>query len=240
MLLVKHITVHYGKLEALKDITLLIKPGEIVSLLGANGAGKTTLLRAIVGLTPLSEGDILLDNNPVRSTSFPQVRAHNMIKNGVGMVPEGRGVFADMTVMENLELGAFTVRDARIVATRKKKMFDRFPVLFERCEQKAGSLSGGEQQMLAIARTLMASPRLLLLDEPSLGLSPLIVTQVMDLITQINKEDGVMVLLVEQNAHMALRHSQRGYVLENGKITLSDESTLLLKNPAIKKAYLGA
>ncbi len=239
MLLVKHISVHYGKLQALKDVTLLIKPHEIVSLIGANGAGKTTLLRAIVGLENLSKGDILLDDKPIRSTSFEQVPTHRMIEKGVGLVPEGRGIFSDMTVVENIDMGAYSLRDQYKIHQQKKKMFDRFPILFERREQKAGSLSGGEQQMLAIARTLMASPRLLLLDEPGLGLAPIMVKQVMDIISEINKEDGVMILLVEQNTHIALRHSHRGYVMENGKIVLSDESSALLTDPEIKKAYLG-
>ncbi len=239
MLLVKHITVHYGQRQVLTDVTLLVKPKEIVSLIGANGAGKTTLLRAITGLTPLSAGDVLFDDVPIRSVTFEQVPTCRMIEKGIGLVPEGRGLFSDMTVLENLEMGAYSVRDKQAIHLQKKKMFDRFPILFERREQKAGAMSGGEQQMLAIARTLMARPKLLLLDEPGLGLSPLMVKQVMDIILDINKEDGVMVLLVEQNARLALRHSHRGYVLENGKVVLSDESTLLLKNPNIQKAYLG-
>lgn len=239
MLLVKHITVHYGQRQVLTDVTLLVKPKEIVSLIGANGAGKTTLLRAITGLTPLSAGDVLFDDVPIRSVTFEQVPTCRMIEKGIGLVPEGRGLFSDMTVLENLEMGAYSVRDKQAIHLQIKKMFDRFPILFERREQKAGAMSGGEQQMLAIARTLMARPRLLLLDEPGLGLSPLMVKQVMDIILDINKEDGVMVLLVEQNARLALRHSHRGYVLENGKVVLSDESSVLFKNPDIQKAYLG-
>ncbi len=220
----------YGSLAVIKGISLHIEPGEIVSLLGANGAGKSTLLKAIAGLVPPWEGSIRLDGRELRGT--PVWRG---ISQGLVLVPEGRGIFADMTVMDNLIVGGYRNRDRRLAIER---VLERFPVLRERQRQIAGTLSGGEQQMLAIARALVGMPRLLLLDEPSMGLAPLVVREVFQIIRGLRSQ-GVTVFLVEQNAVAALEIADRGYVLETGEITLEGSGEALRENPEVKRAYLG-
>ncbi len=253
MLNVESISVSYGNIEALHDVTLHVDRGEVVCLIGANGAGKSTLLKAIVGLEPLTNGEIayegdIIARQAVRETNKKGLfrgnkdgilRTDEIAGRGVALVPEGRRVFADMSVEENLDMGAFLVRDEGLIARKKEEMYDFFPILGARRKQKTRSLSGGEQQMLAIARALMGSPRLLLLDEPGLGLAPLIIQDIFEKIRIINEEDKVTVFLVEQNARLALNASNRGYVMENGVIVLSDLSANLLENEKVKSAYLG-
>ncbi len=235
----KQVAVNYGNIKALKKIDLEVIEGEIVSLIGANGAGKSTLLKSIVGLVPLVNGEIRFRGELVANVHSGGLSTDRIIARGVGMAPEGRGVFADMTVKENLEMGAFLKNNKLFVSRKLEEMFAMFSILKDRRKQKAGSLSGGEQQMLAIARALMSEPQLLLLDEPALGLAPLIIRDIFDTIVKINREDGVTVFLVEQNAKMALRISSRGFVMETGNIVLEDESKHLLENPKVKAAYLG-
>ncbi len=256
LLRIDSIHVSYGNIKALKDVSMHVDQGDIVCLIGANGAGKSTLLKAIVGLEPLVDGSIAYENNIIATSqkgtghkrSFfkkghnggnSSLRTDQIAGLGVALVPEGRRVFADMSVEENLDMGAFLVRDEQLIAKKKEEMYDFFPILGTRRKQKTRSLSGGEQQMMAIARALMSSPRLLLLDEPGLGLAPLIVADIFDKIKIINKEDNVTVFLVEQNARMALKASNHGYVMENGRIVLSDESDKLLANEKVRAAYLG-
>lgn len=241
---IDHAEVRYGNIVALKDISLSVAKGEIVSLIGANGAGKSTLLKAIAGIKALAAGSISFNNEVL--TSFPgggvrprTTAPHTIVEKGISLVPEGRGVFADMTVLENLEMGAFLKNDAKVIRQKLTEQYDRFPILCDRKFQKAGSLSGGEQQMLAIARALMAAPELLLLDEPALGLAPLIIRQIFNIIIEINRTSGVTILIVEQNAKMALQISHHGHVLETGRIILSDTGTRLLADDMVKKAYLG-
>ena len=241
LLSIDGISVRYGAIEALHQVSMSVEEGDIVALIGANGAGKSTLLKAIVGQVPLCEGSISFRDEVVSTSekhrkSFP---THMLARMGIALVPEGRHVFADMTVEENLDMGAFFVRDASLVARKKEEMFDFFPILGARRKQKTRSLSGGEQQMMAIARALMSSPHMLLLDEPGLGLAPLVVQDIFQKIKLINSEDKVTVFLVEQNARMALRSSDRGYCLENGRIVLSDASSALLENDRVRQAYLG-
>ncbi len=238
------VEVKYGNIIALKKVSLSVEEGEIVCLIGANGAGKSTLLKAVVGLEPLTEGAIELDGTVVARAGADRgprvsVSTNDIIARGISLVPEGRRVFADMTVQENLEMGAFLVRDDAVVRRKMQDMFDLFPILGQRRKQKTGSLSGGEQQMMAIARSLMSSPRLLLLDEPGLGLAPLIIRDIFDVISTINREEGVTVFLVEQNARIALNVSKKGYVMETGSIVLEDTSTNLLSNDKVRQAYLG-
>jgi branched-chain amino acid transport system ATP-binding protein len=241
------IQVAYNNILALKGINVSINEGEIVSLIGANGAGKSTLLKAIVGLEPLSKGAIRYDGEIIseeKKNKFKGFRGKNLstdriISKGISLVPEGRGVFADMTLLENLEMGAFLKKDRKYIDGKLEEMFAIFPILKDRRNQKAGSLSGGEQQMLAIARALMNSPRLLLLDEPGLGLAPLVIKDIFDTIRKINKNDKVTVFIVEQNAKQALKLSNRGLVIETGNIVLEDESVNLLENEKVKAAYLG-
>ncbi len=233
LLEVKNLSVFYGGIQALKGISFGIQKGEIVTLIGANGAGKSTTLRAISGLLKPKEGEILLEEH-----SLKNVPPHEVVKRGVSHAPEGRKIFANMSVRENLELGAYLRKDKANASRDMERVFTLFPRLKERIKQNAGTLSGGEQQMLAIGRALMASPRLLLLDEPSLGLAPLLVKAIFEVIKEINKE-GVTILLVEQNANLALRIAHRGYVLETGKILFSDSAQNLLANEEVKKAYLG-
>lgn len=233
MLSLKKITAQYGNIKALNEISLDIKPGEIVTVIGANGAGKTTTLKVICGLLKPTSGKVIFNTHDV--TSFSTVE---IVKSGISMVPEGRRIFPRMTVLENLKLGAYLNNDKNKVRRDLKNIFEMFPVLKDRTMQTAGTLSGGEQQMLAIGRALMSRPCLLLLDEPSMGLAPKIVEDIFKIITQINKE-GTTVLLVEQNAHMALSIADRGYVLETGKIVLKDSAENLLKNKGVQKAYLG-
>ena len=230
---VEGLDVYYGAVHALKGVTLRAKAGEIVALIGANGAGNTTLLRAISGLVRARAGGIRFEGRDL--TRLPP---HETVGLGVSHAPEGRMVFANLTVEDNLELGAYRHRDRAQIAKDKEEVFHLFPRLQERRRQSAGTLSGGEQQMLAIGRALMSRPRLLLLDEPSLGLAPLLVREIFKRIQEINQL-GVTVLLVEQNAHMALSIAGRGYVLETGCVRLEDEARNLLRNDEVRKAYLG-
>lgn len=233
MLEIKNINVHFGVIHALKDISLSVDEGEIVTLIGANGAGKTTTLRTISGLKKLTNGNILLDGKDITYAS-----AQDRVKMGISQAPEGRRVFSTMTVLENLELGAFLRRDKKEIADDLKMVYERFPILSDRKKQAAGTLSGGEQQMLAIGRALMSRPRILLLDEPSMGLAPLLVQEIFDIIKDINKA-GTTILLVEQNASMALQIANRAYVVETGSIVLSGSGEELMQSDDIKKAYLG-
>ena len=236
MLEVKDIQVYYGAIHALKGISLHVEEGEIVSLIGANGAGKTTTMHTISGLLrPKMGGDILF-----LGKSISRTEPHKIVKMGLAQVPEGRRVFASMTVQENLEMGAFLCsgKDSTL-AEDLERIYTRFPRLKERRKQVAGTLSGGEQQMLAIGRALMSHPKMLLLDEPSMGLSPILVQEIFDCIQEVNRE-GTTVLLVEQNAKMALSISKRAYVLETGKLVLEGDAADLLNNEEVKRAYLGA
>ena len=231
---VNDLNVYYGGIHAIKNISFNIKKGEIVSLIGANGAGKTSTLHAISGLVPIKSGEISLNGENVTN-----IEAHKLVSLGMAHVPEGRRIFTELTVLENLEMGAYTRNDTEQIKEDINHMFTLFPRLAERKKQLAGTMSGGEQQMLAMARALMSSPSLLLLDEPSMGLAPLLVQAIFNIIERINKEENVTVLLVEQNANMALSIADRGYVLETGKIILEGTGKELLSNPEIKKAYLG-
>ena len=233
MLEIKDLNVHFGVIHALKGISLTVNDGEIVTLIGANGAGKTTTLRTISGLKKPTSGSILLDGKDITHTS-PRDR----VKMGMSQVPEGRRVFPDMTVLENLELGAYLRRDRAGIAEDLKMVYERFPRLADRKRQAAGTLSGGEQQMLAMGRALMSRPKILFLDEPSMGLAPLLVQEIFDIIQDINKS-GTTVLLVEQNASMALQIATRAYVMETGSIVLSGTGEELSHSDDIKKAYLG-
>jgi len=233
MLQVENLRVHYGSVEALHGINLRVRRGEIVTILGANGAGKSTTLMTISGLLKPTQGRIIFEGKELH-----KLHAHEIVRLGIAQVPEGRRVFSTLTVYENLNLGAFTVTDDTKKERTLKWIFDLFPRLEERKEQLAGTLSGGEQQMLAIARGLMANPKILLLDEPSLGLAPILVKSIFETIKEIN-ESGVTVLLVEQNARAALKLAHRGYVMEVGKIVLEDSAESLLENPEVRKAYLG-
>jgi len=234
LLTISNLEVCYGVISALQDVSLHIERGEIVTLIGANGAGKTTLLRTISGLLRPSRGTIELDCAG-RIDSLP---AHEIVSHGVCHVPEGRQVFANLTVRENLILGAYQEKSKEKMRAGMARAFELFPVLAERREQRAGTLSGGEQQMLAIGRALMSSPKLLLLDEPSLGLAPLIVRKIFQIIRDINAA-GTTIFLVEQNAHMALSVATRAYVLQSGRVIKTDDAKKLLEDPDVKKAYLG-
>lgn len=233
MLTVTDLNVHYGAIHALQGVSFSLKEGEIVTLIGANGAGKSTLLNTISGLLPAVKGKVeYLDEE------ITNLEPQKIVRKGIVQVPEGRKIFAAMSVMENLEMGAFTVTDKKLIADKVEEMFTRFPILGKRSKQLGGTLSGGEQQMLAIARGLMASPRLILLDEPSMGLSPVLVEQIFDIIQNINQA-GTSVILVEQNAQMALVIAHRAYVLETGKIVLEGDAQEVLQNPMVIEAYLG-
>ena len=233
MLKVENINVYYGAIHALKGISVEVKEGEIVTLIGANGAGKSTILRTISGLLRAKTGDIVFEGN-----SIAAVPAEDIVRKGISQVPEGRRIFANMTVEENLELGAYIRSDKKGIRQDIDKVFERFSRLGERRTQIAGTLSGGEQQMLAIGRGLMSQPRLLLLDEPSMGLAPLLVKEIFSIIKEINA-GGTTILLVEQNAHMALSIAHKAYVLETGRITLSGTAKELSESEAVRKAYLG-
>ncbi len=233
MLHIDNINVYYGAIHALKGISVDVTEGEIVTLIGANGAGKSTILRTISGLLRPKSGTILFEGK-----NLAVMAAQDIVKLGLSQVPEGRRVFANMTVLENLELGAYTRSDKAGIAADMDKIFQRFPRLFERKAQLAGTLSGGEQQMLAMGRALMSRPRLLLLDEPSMGLAPLLVKEIFSIIKEIN-QTGTTILLVEQNAHMALSIAHRAYVLETGRITLTGPAAELAQSEEIRKAYLG-
>jgi branched-chain amino acid transport system ATP-binding protein len=234
LLELKDIHTFYGTIEALKGISLEVNEGEIVTLIGSNGAGKSTTLRSISGLTPPREGSIRFDGEEIGETP-PQ----DIVQRGISQAPEGRRIFDRMSVHENLELGAYLRRDRDGVEKDMDRVFALFPRLKERERQKAGTMSGGEQQMLAIGRAMMADPKLLLLDEPSMGLAPVLVERIYETIAEINKQ-GTTILLVEQNANFALDVSKRGYVLETGKVALADEAGALRENPDVQKAYLGA
>ena len=227
------INVYYGAIHAIKGISLTVNQGEIVTLIGANGAGKSTTLRTISGLLKPKTGSITFQGQDIAGTP-----AHKIVGLGISQVPEGRRIFTEMTVMENLDLGAFIRKDKDGIAADKKRVFELFPRLEERQDQVAGTLSGGEQQMLAMGRALMSRPKLLLLDEPSMGLAPLLIKEIFSIIEDINKS-GTTVLLVEQNANMALSIANRAYVLETGRITLSGDAKKLAASEDVRKAYLG-
>ena len=233
LLEIQDMSVHYGRIQALDGITISVESGEIVSLIGANGAGKTTTMRAISGIRPLSAGKIVFDGEDIT-----KLRADLRVVRGISQSPEGRGVFPGMTVMENLDMGAYARKDRKNLKADLDRVFALFPRLAERRTQFGGTMSGGEQQMLAIGRALMANPRLLLLDEPSLGLAPQIIQQIFRIITEIN-EQGTTVLLVEQNAQQALSRAHRAYVLETGRISRTGTGQEMLADPSIKEAYLG-
>ncbi|MDA3947946.1 MAG: ABC transporter ATP-binding protein [Spirochaeta sp.] len=234
MLELKSVRTYYGNIQALKGIDLLINRGEIITLIGANGAGKSTTLMSISGVVPPKSGEITLDG-----TSIVGMDPDRIVSLGISQVPEGRRIFPHLTVRENLDLGALLRKDKAEIRADLDYVFNLFPILAERRGQAGGTLSGGEQQMLAISRALMARPKLLLLDEPSLGLAPLIVQQIFEIIAQINSENGTTIFLVEQNANQALKVAHRGYVMENGRISLADTAEKLLSNEDVKNAYLG-
>ncbi len=231
---ISHLHVSYGTIRAIHDVSLEVNEGEILSIIGANGAGKSTLLKTVTGLLRAETGDIRYQGHRIN-----RERPDRLVQMGICMVPEGRRVFPDLTVKENLELGAYTVTRRHL----RRELFDltlhTFPRLQERLKQHAGTLSGGEQQMLAVGRALMGNPRLLLLDEPSMGLSPIITKEIFSLIKMVNKEKGISMMLVEQNAHMALEHSHRTYVLETGKVVMEGASSIIKRDPAVIDAYLG-
>lgn len=234
MLEVKKLQVNYGVITALHGIDLTVEAGSIVTLIGANGAGKTTTLRAISGLQRCAGGSITYDGQPITNLA-----PHEIVRRRLCHVPEGRMVFANLTILENLQMGAYLVKDKKAIASEMDYVFNIFPRLKEREQQVAGTLSGGEQQMLAIGRALMSRPRFLMLDEPSLGIAPILVKTIFEKIQEINRDHGITILLVEQNANLALEISHRGYVIETGRIILSDTSESLRKNPDVRKAYLG-
>ena len=233
MLKLENVNVYYGGIHALRDVSLRVDAGEVVTLIGANGAGKSTTLRAITGLLAPRTGRITFEGADI--TGLP---AHQLVARGISMAPEGRGIFANLTVLENLEMGAYRVRDRAQIRNDIERGFTLFPRLRERLKQRSGTLSGGEQQMLAIARALMSRPKLLLLDEPSLGLAPIVCHTIFTTIDEI-KAAGTTVLLVEQNANAALKHSDRGYVLETGAVTLEGSAASIAGDPRIREAYLG-
>jgi branched-chain amino acid transport system ATP-binding protein len=233
LLEVSDIHTYYGNIEALKGISLTVEEGEIVTLIGSNGAGKSTTLRSISGLTPPREGSIRFDGKEIGETP-PQ----EIVARGISLSPEGRHIFPRMSVRENLDLGAYLRKDSDGVKNDLDRVFDLFPRLKEREKQKAGTMSGGEQQMLAIGRALMAQPRLLLLDEPGMGLAPILVERIYETVAEINRQ-GVTILLVEQNANAALEAANRGYVLEVGEVALADDASKLAENPEVQRAYLG-
>jgi branched-chain amino acid transport system ATP-binding protein len=233
MLTLENVSVSYGAIEALCDISLHVEQGEVVTLIGANGAGKTTTLRTITGLLEPRKGRVTYEGRQISGMA-----PHKLVPMGIAMSPEGRGVFANLTVHENLEMGAYIRKDKKGIADDMERGFTLFPRLKEREQQKAGTLSGGEQQMLAMARALMSRPRLLLLDEPSLGLAPLVVHSIFEAIDEI-KSEGTTILLVEQNANAALHHSDRAYVLETGSIVMEGLSKDIAEDPKVREAYLG-
>jgi branched-chain amino acid transport system ATP-binding protein len=234
MLELKGVVSFHGNIQVLKEVSIQVSEGEIITLIGANGAGKTTTLMSIYGLVPVKMGEILFRGEPIHRLSANQV-----VAKGISLVPEGRRIFPYLTVMENLDLGAYLRSNTNEIKKDRDYIFDLFPILAERKRQTGGTLSGGEQQMLAISRALMARPRLLLLDEPSLGLAPLMVRQIFSIIRKINEEQKTTIFLVEQNANLALKTAHRGYVMENGRITMCDSTINLLNNENVKTAYLG-
>jgi len=231
---IKELRVHYGKIEAIKGVSVVVNQGEIVTLIGANGAGKTTILKTISGLRPVSSGTITFDGQDI-----DKVPAHKRVDLGISQVPEGRGIFPGMTVLENLEMGKFNRKDRKAEMDEDlERVYTLFPRLKERTDQAGGTLSGGEQQMLAMGRALMARPKVLLLDEPSMGLAPQMIANIFRIITEINKQ-GVTILLVEQNAQQALQRADRAYILETGNVTKEAAASDLLNDPAVREAYLG-
>ena len=234
MLEVHNLSVQYGAITALHGISLTVPAGGIVTLIGGNGAGKTTTLRAISGMVKPTSGRILFDGQDITGWA-----PHEIVRRGLAHSPEGRLVFANLTVMENLQMGAYLQRDSQWIASELEYVFGMFPRLRERREQHAGTLSGGEQQMLAIGRALMSRPRFLMLDEPSLGIAPLLVKEIFARLVELNRERSLPILLVEQNAHLALEVSSHGYVLETGRVLLSDRSSVLRDSPEVRSAYLG-
>ncbi len=234
MLELRNIDTYYGNIQALHDITIEIEQGEIITLIGANGAGKSTTLMSISGITPPRTGEILFKGQSIGNMSPDKIVAL-----GICQVPEGRHIFPELTVAENLDMGAFLRNDSTQIKNDLAYIYDLFPILADRRNQPGGNLSGGEQQMLAISRALMAKPQLLLLDEPSMGLAPLVTRQIFEIIEKINSEQNTTIFLVEQNANLALKTADRGYVLENGRITMHDTADNLLTNTDIQKAYLG-
>jgi branched-chain amino acid transport system ATP-binding protein len=234
MLKINNIHTYYGNIQALKGVSMEVSEGEIITLIGANGAGKTTTLMSISGVVPVRDGEIYLNDEPIHTKTPDQIVAL-----GISQVPEGRLIFPGLTVMENLDIGAFLRKDKASIREDLEYVLELFPILAERRHQAGGTLSGGEQQMLAISRSLMARPRLLLMDEPSLGLAPIIVERIFDIIRKINSEHGTTIFLVEQNASLALQIAHRGYVMENGRITIMDTAGNLAANEEVKKAYLG-
>ena len=234
MLEVRQIDTFYGNIQALHEIDLKIEEGEIITLIGANGAGKSTTLMSISGITPPRYGEVLFKGEPIHEMSPDKI-----VTLGICQVPEGRHIFPELTVAENLDMGAFLRKDKKGIEDDREYLYELFPILKKRRNQPGGNLSGGEQQMLAMSRALMARPQLLLLDEPSMGLAPLIIKQIFEIIEKINKEQNTTIFLVEQNANLALKIADRGYVLENGKIILHDQADKLLVNKEVQKAYLG-
>ena len=234
MLELRNIDTYYGNIQALRDVSIKVGEGEIITLIGANGAGKSTTLMTICGVVPPRKGEVVFEGRVMNG-----VAPNKIVQQGICQVPEGRLIFPDLTVQENMDMGAFLRNDKAGIDKDMEQVFGLFPILKERRRQLGGTLSGGEQQMLAISRALMARPKLLLLDEPSLGLAPLIIRQIFDIIKQINRESNTTIFLVEQNANQALKVAHRGYVMENGRITLEDACDKLLANDAVKKAYLG-
>lgn len=234
MLEINGISTYYGNIQALHEVSLKINEGEIITLIGANGAGKTTTLLSVSGIVQPKQGEILFKGEPIH-----RMKPDKIVQMGICQVPEGRHIFPYLTVSENLDLGAFLRKDRDGIKKDLEQIYDLFPRLAERRHQQGGTLSGGEQQMLAISRALMARPRLLLLDEPSLGLAPLIVQQIFEIIKRIKEESGTTIFLVEQNANLALKVADRGYVMETGRVTMEDRASNLLSNKDVKKAYLG-
>ena len=234
MLELHEVSARYGSITALHGICLRVNQGEIVTLIGANGAGKSTTLMAISGIVPLSTGTIHFAGHPLAGLAPDKI-----VRLGISQVPEGRHIFPQLTVAENLAMGAFLRRDGEGIKQDRDRLYELFPILFQRRHQYGGNLSGGEQQMLALSRALMARPKLLLLDEPSMGLAPLVTKQIFEIIKQINREQNITIFLVEQNANLALQVAHRGYVLENGRIILQDQAQALLENSEVQKAYLG-
>ena len=234
MLNIENISTFYGNIQALKNISISVKEGEIITLIGANGAGKSTTLMSLCGIVPVKSGSITFDGKEIT-----RMNPDKIVSLGISQVPEGRRIFPLLSVRENLDMGAFLRNDKEEIKKDIEYIYSLFPRLAERRNQQGGTLSGGEQQMLAISRALMARPRLLLLDEPSLGLAPLIVQQIFEIIKKVNEENNTTIFLVEQNANMALKIADRGYVLETGNITMTDDADKLLSNEDVKKAYLG-
>ena len=234
MLKIDAISTYYGNIRALQEVSIELTKGEIVTLIGANGAGKSTTLMSVSGIVPVKSGTIEFEGTDITGLS-----PNEIVALGIVQVPEGRRIFPALSVRENLDMGAYLRKDRKAIPGDIDKVYELFPRLAERQNQAGGTLSGGEQQMLAISRALMAKPKLLLLDEPSLGLAPILVQQIFEIISRINREEGISVFLVEQNAHMALKVAHRGYVLETGKITMTDKAANLSANEDVKKAYLG-